>query len=139
MKTRLILANILFWLHFVIGTVWLGLFLVPSSVWLASLEPWRSGNDKITFHFYLTLIIVSHQFLWGLLLMPWTHKFRMVCLLTTPMQLLRGQKISDPKNYSHSWFKEIIGNQGIKIPHAVSTLITFSALTLVTLQYFFFR
>jgi len=23
----------------------------------------------------------------------------MVCLLTTPMQILRGQKISDPKNY----------------------------------------
>lgn len=129
MKTRLVLANILFWLHFIIGTVWLGLFLVPSSVWY----------DKIAFHFYLTLIIVAHQFIWGLMLMPWTRKFRMVCLLTTPMQLLRGLEISDPKNYDHSFFNEIMGKNGIKIPHAVSTLITFSALALITLQFLFFR
>jgi len=129
MKTKLLLADLLFGLHFMIGTVWLGLFLVPISVW----------QDKITFHFYLTLVIVAHQFLWGLIIMPQTHKFRMVCLLTTPMQLLRGQKISDPKNYDHSFFKELVGIQGIQIPHAISTAITFSALTLVTFQYFFLR
>lgn len=129
MKTRLLLADLLFWLHFAVGTIWLGLFLVPSSAW----------HDKITFHFYLTVIIVAHQFLWGLIIMPWTRKFRMVCILTTPMQLLRGLEISDPKNYSHSWFKELVGNQGIKIPHVTSTLITFSALLLVTFQYIFFR
>ena len=69
--------------------------------------------------------------------MPWTKKFRMVCILTTPMQILRGQKISDPKNYNHSFFKELAGKNGIKIPHAVSTLITFSALAIVTFQYLF--
>ncbi len=129
MKTRLLLANILFWMHFVIGVIWFGLFLVPISLW----------HDKITFHFHLTIIIVAHQFLWGLLLMPWTRKFRMVCILTTPMQLLRGQKISDPKNYDHSFFQEFAKTQGLKIPHAISTIVTFSALTLVTFQYFFLR
>ena len=129
MRKRLFLADLLFWAHFFIGSLWLGLFLVPSLIW----------PDKITFHFYLTIIIVIHQFLWGLILMPYTRKFRMVCILTTPMQLLRNQKISDPKNYSHSFFEELVGNQGIKIPHGISTLITFSALSLVTFQYFFLR
>lgn len=129
MKVKLFFAEMLFWVHFLIGSVWLGLFLVPSSLW----------HNKITFHFYLTIVIVVHQFLWGLILMPWTKKFRMVCLLTTPMQILRGQKISDPKNYSHSWFKELVGNQGIQIPHAFSTALTFSALALIIYQYFFLR
>jgi len=129
MRTRLFLANLLFWLHFTAGSVWFGLFLVPSSVW----------SGKVTFHFYLTVAIVTHQFLWGLAIMPWTKKFRMVCVLTTPMQLLRGQKISDPKNYDHSWFKELFGKQGVQIPHAISTLATFSALALVTYQFIFLR
>ncbi len=126
---KLFLADLLFWIHFIIGSLWLGLFLVPSSAWM----------DKITFHFYFTILLVAHQFLWGLFLMPWTRKFRMVCILTTPMQLLRGQKISDPKNYEHSFFKELVGKNGIKIPHAISTLITFSALSLIIYQYFFLR
>lgn len=126
---KLFLADLLFWIHFVIGTIWLGLFLVPSSIW----------QDKITFHFYLTITIVVHQFLWGLILMPWTRKFRMVCILTTPMQLLRGEKISDPKNYNHSFFKELFGKNGIQIPHIISTLITFSALALVIYQFFFLK
>ena len=129
MKIRLLLADVLFWMHFIVGAIWLGLFLVPSSLW----------QDKTTFHLYFTILIVAHQFLWGLILMPWTRKFRMVCLLTTPMQILRGEKISDPKNYDHSFFKELVGKNGIQIPHANSTLITFSALSLVTYQYFFLR
>jgi hypothetical protein len=129
MKTRLFLANVIYWIHVAIGTVWFGLFLVPTSLW----------HDKITFHFYLTLVIVFHQFIWGLMIMPWTKKFRMVCILTTPMQLLRGQKISDSKNYDHSFFKEFFGKNGLAVPHSVSTLATFSTLALVTYQYFFLR
>ncbi|MBI4096381.1 MAG: hypothetical protein HY425_01555 [Candidatus Levybacteria bacterium] len=129
MRTKLLLADVLFWIHFLVGSLWLGLFLVPSSLW----------QNKVTFHFYLTIAVVGHQVLWGLLLMPWTKKFRMVCLLTTPMQVLRGEKISDPKNYDHSFFKELVGKNGIQIPHAISTLITFSALALVIYQFFFLR
>jgi hypothetical protein len=126
-KIKSFLANILFWIHFIIVTIWFGLFLVPISIW----------HDKIVFHFYLTVVIVAHQLLWGLILMPWTKKFRMVCVLTTFMQLLRGQKISDPKNYDQAWLKELIGNKAIIIPHTFSTIITFSILALVTFQYFF--
>jgi hypothetical protein len=129
MKIRLILADVLFWIHFAIVAMWAWLFLVPTSVW----------PDRITFHFYLTVLIVTHQFIWGFIIMPWTKKFRMVCALTTFMQLLRGQAISDSKNYEHSWFKEFLGNQGIKIPHAVSTLFAFSILALVTYQFLFLR
>jgi len=129
MKVRLFLANVFFLVHFIIVAFWFGLFFVPSSIWPA----------KITFHFYLTVLIVAHQFIWGLIIMPWTKKFRLVCILTTPMQLLRGQKISDPKNYDHSWFKELFGKGGIKIPHAVSTLATFTTLALVTYQFIFLR
>lgn len=129
MKTRLFLANLLFWLHAAIVFVWLGLFLVPTSVW----------HDRITYHFYLNVAIIGHQFIWGAMIMPWTKKYRMVCILTTPMQFLRGQKISDPKNYDHSFFKELAGKNGIHIPHRTSTLITFSAFILSLIQYFFFR
>lgn len=129
MKIRLLLADILFWMHVVIVFVWLGLFLVPISIW----------NDRITYHFYLNATIVGHQLLWGLMIKPWTQKFRMVCILTTPMQLLRGDKISDPKNYDHSFFKELAGKGGIQIPHKVSTIVTLCAFFLSTFQYFFLR
>jgi len=129
MKIRLALADILFWIHFIIVAIWFGLFLVPASVW----------HDKIIFHFYLTITIVTHQFIWGLAITPWTKKFRMVCFLTTFMQLLRGKEISDPKNYDQAWLKELVGNRGIKIPHALSTIITFSALSLVTFQFLFWH
>ncbi|MDP2637990.1 MAG: hypothetical protein Q8P26_02935 [Candidatus Levybacteria bacterium] len=128
-KINLLMANIIFWMHFIIGSIWLGLFLVPSSMW----------HDKITFHFYFTILLVTHQFLWGWFLMRWTRKFRMVCVLTTPMQILRGEKISDPKNYDHSFLNEIMGKNGFKVPHAFSTLLTFSALGLIIYQYLFLR
>lgn len=126
MKMRLFFADIIFVIHLLIGAAWWGLFLVPPSVW----------PEKIAFHFFLTLLIVGHQFVWGLLIMPWTHRFRTVCILTTPMQLLRGQKISDPKNYNHSWLKELAGKNGIRITHETTTIINFTILVLVSLQYF---
>lgn len=129
MKSRLLLAEAIFWMHIVIVLFWWGLFLVPSSWW----------PGKISFHFFFTLGIVAHQFLWGALLMPWTKKFRMVCALTTPMQLLRGEKISDPKNYDHSFTKEFLGKTGFTVPHRFATILTFTILVLVSIQYFFFR
>lgn len=129
MKFRLFFAELLFWTHVAIVLFWWGLFLVPTSWW----------PNKISFHFYFTLGIVFHQFLWGFLLMPWTKKFRMVCALTTPTQLLRGQKISDSKNYDHSFMKELFGKTRITIPNRFATLLTFTNFTLVSIQYFFFR
>jgi hypothetical protein len=126
MRGKLLLADFLFWTHVAIVIFWAGLFLIPVSVW----------NDRITFQFYLTAIIVGHQITWGAMIIPWTHKFRMVCILTTLVQLLRNEKISDPKNYNHSFFQELAGKRGIPVPHWASTLITFTILTLISFQFF---
>ena len=126
---RIFLAEVAFWLHLVIGLLWYGLFLVKTSWW----------PGKIEFHFYLTLFIVGHQFIWGAIIFPWTRRYRMVCALTTVMQLLRGKKISDPKNYNYAFTKELFGRAGITISHRVMTVLTFSILALVSFQYFFFR
>ena len=122
-------GELIFWAHIIIVGFWYALFLVPTSLWA----------DKITFHFYFTLGIVGHQFLWGAAIMPWTKRYRMVCILTTPMQILRGQNISDPKNYDHSFTTEFIKRVGFKVSHKVSTILTFTILTIVTIQFFFFR
>jgi len=126
---RKFFSDFIFLLHALFVIFWYGLFFVPLSLW----------SGKISFHFFLTLAIVGNQFLWGFLIMPWTKKYRMVCFLTTIMQLLRGQKISDPKNYNHSFTKEFFGKTGLNIPHRGATLLTFTILTVVTIQYFFFR
>ena len=125
---RKFFAETIFWLHFVIVAFWYGLFFLPSFMW-----PW---GDKITFHFWFTVVIVGHQFVWGALIMPWTRKFRMVCFLNTPMQLLRGWKISDAKNYDHSFQQEFLGRHNITIPHRLTTIATFSVLAAVSLQFF---
>ena len=122
-------AEVIFWMHVLIVGFWYALFVVPTSLW----------SDKITFHFYFTIGIVGHQFLWGAVIMPWTKKYRMVCALTTPMQILRGQSIADPKNYDHSFTAEFLKRMGISVPHKASTILTFIVLTAVTIQFFFFR
>jgi len=122
---RKISSKIVFSIHCLIVFFWCGLFFVPISLW----------SDKIIFHFYLTLIIVFNQFIWGLLIMPWTKKYRMVCFLTTVNQLLRGDSIFDEKNYDHSFTQELFGRAGLKISHRFATLLTFTILIVVTFQY----
>ena len=110
------LGQAMFLFHVMFVIFWYGLFLVPESMF----------PGKITFHFYLTIVVVSHQFLWGLLIMPWTKKYRMVCAFTTISQLLKGQRISDPKNYDHYFNQDLRKKMGINIPHKVTTYITFT-------------
>ena len=122
---RKISSKIIFLIHCLIVFFWLGLFFVPTSFW----------PGRIIFHFYLTLVIVFNQFIWGLLIMPWTKKYRMVCFLTTVNQLLKGDSIYDEKNYDHSFTQELFGKAGIKIPHRFATFLTFTILIIVTFQY----
>lgn len=126
---RNLLAKIIFLIHSLIIIFWVGLFFIPVRLW----------DDKIIFHFHLTLLIVANQFLWGLFLMPWTKEYKMVCFLTTINQILRGESVSDEKNYKHSFLKEFLGNIGITVSHRFATIFTFSILIIVTIQYFFFR
>lgn len=124
---RNILANFVFWVHGAFIIFWFGLFFIPQSIW----------PGRIVFQFYFTVIVVAHQLTWGLLIMPWTKKYRMVCILTTIHHLLRGQKISDPENYDRNFTKEFLGKAGINFPHRAATIITFATLILATIQYFF--
>src|SRR3989344_9275728 len=102
----------IFWLHFFVVAFWIGLLFVPEF-----LLP-----GKTAFHFYFTVGLVGHQFLWGAMIMPWTKKYRMVCILTTFMQMLRGADIADPKNYNHSFIQELFGKTGVTIPHRLTTI-----------------
>ena len=116
-------------MHFVLVTVWFGLFLVPTSLW----------SWKVSFHFFFVTTAVALQFLWGFVLMPVTKKYRMICPLTTPMQILRGYPISDERNNNHSCIKEFFERLGMKVPKKAVTASTFISLGAVTAQYFFFR
>jgi len=126
---RNLLAKAIFLIHSLVVIFWIGLLFVPNNIW----------PDKINFHFYLTLFIVINQFLWGLIILPWTKDYKMVCFLTTINQLLRGKSISDEENYKHSFLKELFGKAGITVSHRFSTILTFTILTIVTIQYLFFR
>jgi len=119
------IGQVIFWIHVTFVIFWYGLFLVPESLF----------PGKIVFHFYLTIVTVFHQFIWGALIMPWTKKYRMVCFATTIAQLLRGQKISDPKNYDHSFNQDLLKRFGINVSHKTTTYITFTVLILVTIQF----
>jgi len=120
------LGKIIFLIHSVIVVFWLFLLVVPADWW----------PDKISFHFYLTLFIVFNQFLWGLIIMPWTKKYRMVCFLTTMHQLLRGKSISDEGNYDHSFTRELFGNFHVSLSHKFITFFTLTVFVIVSLQYF---
>lgn len=122
-----IFANFIIGLHLLIIIIWYGLFLVP--------QDWFP--NKVSFHFYLTLTIIGHQFLWAAFLLPWTGKYRMTCILTTLTQLLKGKKISDLKNYDYSFTQEIFRKMNIPISRQTSAILTLIILTAVTLQYFF--
>lgn len=126
---RNLLANFIFILHIPVVFIWWGLFLVPLQWW----------PNKIIFHFYLTLGIVFHQIVWGTIIMPWTKKFRMVCILTTLMQLTRGRNIADPANYKHSFLVEFFGRIGLNFTHRMATIATWVILISITSQYIAFR
>lgn len=122
-------AEIVFWLHFVLVATWFGPFFVPTSVW----------PGKISFHFWFILVAVILQFGWGFLMLPITKKYKMMCPLTTLMQMLRGYQISDERNNHHSCIKEFFDRIGKPVPKKAVTYSTFISLGVVTMQYFFFR
>lgn len=120
------LGRIIFALHLVLVAFWLGLFFVPTSLW----------KDRVVFHFWFTIFIVTHQFVWGALIWPVTKKYRFPCFLTSVMQLVRGYKLSDPKNYDHSFISEGFKNLGIKVSMTAVTVLTFVVLAINFYQYF---
>ena len=123
------LKEFIYSLHLLTGLFWLVLFFLPTAWW----------SGKISFQFFLTIMILTHQFFWGALLRHWTGKFRMVCFLTTVTQLLRGIPISDPQNYNHSFTRELFRKVGVPLPQRVIIILTLTIFTVATVQYFFFQ
>jgi hypothetical protein len=123
---RKFLARVVLLFHVTLVSFWLSLFFLPESLFL----------DKISLQFYLSLLIVGHQFFWGFAIMPWTEKYRMVCFLTTITQLLRGEKISDSKNYDHSFTREVLKVAGVNISHRVSTALSLTVLAIASIRFF---
>lgn len=123
---RAFAAEIVFWLHLVIVLFWVGLFFIPVDQW----------QGRISFHFYFSLMVILHQFVWGAIVMPWTKRYRMVCILTTLMQSLRGFKLSQPENYSHSFTAELFARARIKVPMIVPTVLTLSIVAASFTLYF---
>jgi hypothetical protein len=120
-----ILAEIIFWMHFVIFVVWFSLFFVPASIW----------PKRVVFHFWYIVIFFLSQLITGFLLMKRMHKFRIVCPCTTLMQFIRGYKLGDPKNYDHSFVREFAARLRIKIPYGFIGFLIFVTLGIIIYQY----
>ena len=119
------LAGLLFWLHLPIVIIWFGLFLIPSSIW----------SWKIPFHFWYIAGIMILQMLWAYYL---THRFDIICPLTTWMQSLRGYSLNDKENYNYSYIAELCTVFNVKISSKKVSLVLLITLIIVTLQYLFF-
>jgi hypothetical protein len=126
---RKLFTNFILSMHLAISLFWFSLFLVPLGWW----------SGKISFQFFLGLIIFGHQVIWGATIYPWTKKYQMVCFLTTIAQILQGKKISDPKNYGHSFTSELFNKIGLNFSHRILTILGFIVLTTISVQYFFFN
>lgn len=123
--SKKILIELLFWLHIVVFFVWFALFFVPSSIW----------PNKVVFHFWYIVVGVFLQLLTGLILMPYMHKYRIVCPITTVMQSVRGYRYNNPKNYDHSFVRELALRLNIKIPYGLVGFFIFLSLGLIIYQY----
>ena len=118
-------AETLFWMHVVIFIGWFGLFWIPLSIW----------PGRVVFHFWYITFAVGSELLTGLLLMPVMLKYRIVCPLTTWMQHVRGYKISDPKNFDHSFVRELFQRFRVKIPYGFVGALIFISWGGVIIQY----
>ena len=118
-------AETLFWMHVVIFIGWFGLFWIPLSIW----------PGRVVFHFWYITFAVASEFLTGLLLMPVMLKYRIVCPLTTWMQYVRGYKISDPKNFEHSFVRELFQRLRVRIHYGYVGALIFISWGWVIIQY----
>lgn len=120
-----LLGEIIFWVHAVIVAGWLGLFFVPQGLW----------EGKASFHFFLTLLILGHQVVWGAILWLWSKKFDFVCILTSMAQWVRGEEIAAEASYREKWTKEFFGRFGISISWSTMVALRIAGAVLLIAQY----
>lgn len=126
MSLRYTVGEIIFWLHVPIVLFWLGLFLVPESLFPGS----------VTFHFWFIYVVFASQMLWGLAMMPIRGRFGVgVCPLTTLNQWVRGYPISDKRNYDHTFLEELFARWHLRISPTIRQVILYATLLLVIIQY----
>lgn len=122
------IAELIFWIHVILFTVWFSLFFVPGSIW----------PKRVVIHFWYITIFVLSELIMGLVLMKKMKKFRIVCPLTSLMQYLRGYDYGDPSNYDHSFVREFASRFKIKIPYGVVGFFIFLSLGVVVIQYYLY-
>jgi hypothetical protein len=126
---RGLLTEIIFWTHLPITIIWIGLFLIPLSVW----------PGRITFHFGYIFSIVLIQIIWGEMLYSKTKKIRIICPITTLMQSLRGYPIESKKNYDHSFVAEFFNRLRFKLGPRIVGILIWITLIIALIQYIWFR
>jgi hypothetical protein len=104
---------------------WATLFLVPSRAW----------DEKVKFHFMITLIVVIHQVLWGFILSLYTKRFDLVCILTTLTHMARGEKFTTDLNYVYKWSTEFCSRIGLELSPRLAGTIVLSGLMIVSVQF----
>ena len=120
-----ILAEALFWIHLIVFTIWFAIFLIPSTLW----------PKRVVFHFWFISMLLLIQLIMGLILIPKMRKYRIVCPLTSFMQLLRGHKLENPKNFDHSFVREFASRFKLKIPYGFVGFLIFLSFGVVSVQY----
>ena len=124
-RLRARVARVIFGAHLLVGALWVGLFFVPPAVW----------TSKISFHFFFTWAVVIHQMIWGAILMLFTKRYELVCVLTTLEQIVKGERVNEARKYRHMVIKKFFEKAGWGIPQRGATILTLFALLLVTFQY----
>ncbi|MGB3988729.1 MAG: hypothetical protein WBK67_03520 [Minisyncoccales bacterium] len=124
-KSRTLLSELFFWIHFIMVAGWATLFLVPSRAW----------DEKVKFHFMITLIVVIHQVLWGFILSLYTKRFDLVCILTTLTHMARGEKFTTDLNYVYKWSTEFCSRIGLELSPRLAGTIVLSGLMIVSVQF----
>lgn len=119
------IAEILFYMHVLVFLIWVGLFLVPLSLWPA----------RITFHFWYITSIIAIELFAGILMIPVKCYFSITCPLSNLMQKARGYPFSDPRNFNHSFVRELFERLHIKLPPGFVGACIFISWIIVIVQY----
>lgn len=126
MKKNSSVITFLFWVHIVIVAVLFGLLLIPKVVW----------EEVAVFHLWYVVSILSLELLWGLVMFYYSKRMDIVCFLTSIMQYLRGYKLSDRRNYDHSFIAEFLEKMGFRVSYRSVNVVLLLLLCVVSIRYF---
>ncbi len=121
-------VHLLFWLHLPIVILYFGLLAVPISLW----------PGKVVFHFWLFVIVVGAEVIWGMYMRQFSGRMDIVCPLTSWMQYLRGYSLCDLRNYGHSYIAELLVVFHVRLRYGVVNYLMLGAGVVILIEYFVF-